>query len=107
MELLIQIVDHGPNLDNIKSGEVITIQPDGWGWTANELNNPNWRIVRAPILPTHAATLMRHHTSPDVTVRGQKYRRKAYLLDLALLPALNQGITPVNAGLIVAASKRQ
>ena len=86
MEILLAVTANGPAIDNIQAGEVITIQPDGWGWTDAELSNPNWHIISAPILPSHANTLLMAHTRIDLQVGGVKYPRKAYLLNLSAMP---------------------
>ena len=86
MELLVSLIDKSDAIDDVKAGEVITIQPDGWAWSEIELSHPHAQIISAPILNTHAQTLMRPHTMPQNWVRGTKYPRKAYLLDLTKLP---------------------
>ena len=87
MELLVSLIDKSDAIDDLKAGEVITIQPDGWKWSEIELSHPNAQIISAPILDSHAQTLMRPHTMPANMVRGVKYPRKAYLLDLSKLPS--------------------
>ena len=86
MEILIAVVDNGTELDGIKIGEVITIQPDGWAWTSAELTNPDWRIISAPILATSASTFMQEYISPQFRVSGMKYPRKKFLADLTAFP---------------------
>lgn len=86
MELIIQSVDHGPFVDSIKSGEVLAIRPDDWLWSPDELTNPNLRIVRAPILGTHAAILLSDHTPPNQRVHGITYPRRGYLIDFSKFP---------------------
>jgi len=76
MELLIALSARSNAIDDLQAGEVITIQPDGWPWSAIELAHPGAQIISAPILQSHAQTL----------TRGVKYPRKAYLLDLSKLP---------------------
>jgi hypothetical protein len=86
MELLVSLIDKGDAIDALRMGEVITIQPDGWGWSQIELTHPNAQIISAPILDSHAQTLMRPYAMPSTMVRGVKYPQKAYLLDLSKLP---------------------
>jgi hypothetical protein len=86
MELLIALSARSNAIDDLQAGEVITIQPDGWPWSAIELTHPGAQIISAPILQSHAQTLMHPHTLPHLRTRGVKYPRKAYLLDLSKLP---------------------
>lgn len=90
MELLVAIVDNGTAIDAIKAGEVITVQPDGWGWGSEELANANWRIISAPILGTHAEILQMGYILGELMVHGKTYPRKAYLLNLSALPNSSQ-----------------
>jgi hypothetical protein len=107
MELLVAVVDHGPDVDHIKKGEVITIQEDGWGWTEAELNNPNWRIIRSPIINTHAQSLMIYHTDPKQVGVGQRFPRKRNLLNVDALGSLPQGqIIEKSRGELMSANKR-
>jgi len=87
MELLVSLINKSDAIDDLRLGEVITIQPDGWNWSEIELSHPDAQIICAPIFQSHAQTLMRPHTIPSNTVRGVKYPRKAYLLDLGKLPS--------------------
>src|ERR1700688_4753711 len=86
MEILVSVVTVGPAVDNIQAGEVITVKPDGWGWSQTELSHPNAQIISAPILPTHANMLMMQHTRRSLRVGGITYPRKAYLIDMSTLP---------------------
>lgn len=54
MELLIRTAPKGDR----EPGHVISICPDGWGWSAAERANPEWRIVRVPLLPVEADALL-------------------------------------------------
>ena len=84
MEILVVIVARSDKIDDIQAGEVLTVQPDGHQWSL-ELSNPNWRIISAPILPTHANMLQILHTPSNLRVSGKKYPRKGYLLNLSTL----------------------
>lgn len=106
MELLIAVTDHGPEINHIKVGEVITCQPDGWGWTNAELNHPWWRIVRAPILPTHANTLIQQHTPLEFRNKIDRFPLKKYIIDLTKLGTLIPGgIVDVTNGQLISATK--
>lgn len=77
MEILVRIIDKDqpdPELEKMasKRGDVIAICPDGWPWSVAERTNPEWRIIRSPILQTHATTLL---TTPISSVVPQKVRR--------------------------------
>lgn len=85
MEMMVALVARSAAIDDVQAGEVMEIRPDGWEWSQAELANPNWQLISAPILNTHAATLMKPHSWGE-RVRGTRYPRKAYLLDLSLLP---------------------
>lgn len=63
MEILVRIIDKDqpdPDLAKMasKRGDVIAICPDGWPWSEAERTNPEWRIVRSPILQTHSEVLL-------------------------------------------------
>lgn len=34
----------------LKRGDIVTIQPDGWSWGLAEINNPEWRILKFPMI---------------------------------------------------------
>lgn len=59
-EVLLRVVDKvsdDPYRDAklTKRGDVITVQPDGWNWGAQELADPNWRILKLPNVPQATA----------------------------------------------------
>lgn len=83
MEVLVRVVDKGAALDCSKRGDVIAICPDGWAWSPAELTNPDWRIVRVPILQTTADALL---TTPQPTGGPQVQRRREYYVDFSQLP---------------------
>lgn len=92
-ELLVRVVDKvndDPYLDVqcTKRGDVIVVQPDGWVWGAEELKNPDWRIVQAPNISVSAATAF---LGPELDTDPQRpsrvLQRRAFKLDLSLLPA--------------------
>lgn len=80
MEVLIRVVDKGVAEDCSKAGDVISICPDGWAWSAAELENPDWRIVRVNILPVQAEAFLAK--SQIQTVK----RRREWKIDFSLLP---------------------
>lgn len=93
MEMLVWVNDKfvhpsdvGTPLDlyNYKAGDVITVQPDGWQWGSGEVNHPDWAIVCAPILPTHASTLTMHG-APQVPALNKQYPIRAHRLDVKAL----------------------
>lgn len=59
MEALVWVVDRGGieptnSVGTYYNGDVIVIKPDGWGWTATELNDPRWRLIRVPLTQAQA-----------------------------------------------------
>ena len=87
MEILIRVVDKGIAEDCSKAGDVVSVCPDGWAWSFAELTNPEWRIVRTPILQVSADAFLAKSTL--LTVK----RRREWKLDFALTsnPALFSG----------------
>ena len=66
MELLLRIVDSGPDIEHTKCGDVIVVQPDGWTWSPRELENPDWRIVKIPdLLGTEKEALLSNNLRID------------------------------------------
>ena len=80
MEALIRIVDKGVAEDCSKAGDVISICPDFWAWSAAELTNPDWRIVRVPILASDVDTMLAKSVISTVK------RRREYSVVFSLLP---------------------
>lgn len=83
MEVLIRIVDKSSDPLAMKRGGIVAICPDNWPWSAEELENPEWRIVRVNILQTTVdACLM-----VDVdAVTGLAKNKRKYYLNLAAVP---------------------
>lgn len=81
MEALIRVVDKGPNEDHSKAGDVIAICPDGWAWGTQELVNPDWRIIRVPILKAQADAFLSRANNPLVK------RRREWMIDFSKLPS--------------------
>lgn len=112
MEIIFLVADHGPLADNLKSGDVLHIAPDGWPWTIEELANPNWRIVRADILGTHERMLMMSYIQTHLRMSGKKYPHRKYRIDRSALPnpekytgSRIEAITDLQSGHIAAATK--
>lgn len=108
MEVLIRVVDKGVAEDCSKAGDVISICPNGWAWSPHELSNPEWRIVRVPILQANADAFLARSAIAGVT------RRREWKIDFSLLPnpALFTGtrteqITALTRPQVVAAAVRK
>lgn len=83
MEILCRIVDKGPGDDCSKRGDIISVQPDGWAWSNEELTNPDWRIIAVDsLLNTDRDSMLacRH----DYPVG--KFRKREWFLDFSKLP---------------------
>lgn len=108
MEVLIRVVDKGPNEDHSKAGDVISVCPDGWQWSPAELTNPDWRIIRVPILQTQADAFLSRANNPLVK------RRREWTIDFSKLPdpamftgpRTNQVIALTRAQIVKAAVKK-
>lgn len=87
MEVLIRIVDKSSDPLAMKRGDVITICRDNWPWSAEELQNPEWRIVSVNILQTTADTCLMHDI--DAVTKALRKKRK-YRLNLDALPNASQ-----------------
>lgn len=108
MEALIRVVDKGPGEDHSKAGDVIAVCPDGWQWSSAELTNPDWRIIRVPLLQTQADAFLARANNPLVK------RRREWTIDFGKMPkpALFKGartqpiIQLTRAQVVAAASKK-
>lgn len=88
MELLIRIVDKQQKDEKLaplasKAGDVIAICPDGWQWSKREQENPDWRIVKSPILAVEKEALLAPKVVKDVLTA-----RRATRIDIAAITAL-------------------
>jgi hypothetical protein len=63
-----------------QAGDVIAICPDGWAWSEAELTNPDWRIVRAPLLPIECVALLAS-SLPEALVKRRRMKRLALAAD--------------------------
>ncbi len=100
MELAVRIKDK-PGSSG-KAGEVIEILPDSADWGRLGSVHPDWRIVRSPILGSHASQLML--SSP-----GRASYRDWYL-DLSKMPDLAKGhpkILSIPARVLVTATVKR
>lgn len=84
MEILVRVVDKHPivSMDyeaSSQRGDVIAVCPNGHPWSPAELTNPDWRIIRAPILQAEADALL--SKSQDATVK----RRREWKINLDAL----------------------
>jgi len=91
-EMLIRVVDKvndDPYLDAkcTKRGDVITVQPDGWGWSRAELRNPDWRIIKIPgVTVIEAESFLGAEMDADPANPSQVLQRRAFRLDVDALP---------------------
>lgn len=88
-ELLVRVVDKtnpdDPYLDAqlTKRGDVICVQPDDWLWGVEELENPDWRIIKLPgIGVDELASLLAPEIDADPLKPSRMLQRRAYRLDL-------------------------
>lgn len=88
MELLIRVVDKPGAPDNplvSAAGDVIAICPDGWAWSEAELTNPEWRIVKCPLLAIERDALLA--SSPAEALVKRRRVKRLGLADHPLLKA--------------------
>ena len=93
-ELLLRVVDKvGADLYTdcqlLKRGDVVVIVPDGWHWGTEERTNPEWRILKLPLIDS--AQLQQFLAPEPVTdpARASRTRlRRGWKLDVdARLPS--------------------
>lgn len=95
-EILVRVVDKtnpDPYLDVgcTKRGDVIAVVEDGWGWGAEELRNPEWRIVKLPNVPAAMAqNFLAGEVDTDPARPSRMLRKRAIHLDLASFPKAAQ-----------------
>jgi len=87
-ELLIRIVDKvNPNdpaldLQCLKRGDVVTIGEDGWGWSAKELANSDWKVMYFPGASMSAAQSYLAPELPNGPDDLSPKRRRAFAFNL-------------------------
>lgn len=100
-ELLVRIVDksnpNDPQLDAKchKRGDVVSIQPDGWAWSALEKSAPWWRIIKIPgaTIEDLSAFLAEEPGDP---VTNKLLRKRAFSFDLDAYSADMKVTIPTN-----------
>jgi hypothetical protein len=89
-EFLIRVVDKDVPSDpdgnrlRPRMGDVVTVQPDGWPWSAKERTETFWRIVRVPGLSVDAAT---DWLDSLFDAKGDMVYRRARYANFSLLPS--------------------
>lgn len=93
-EFLIRVKDKGSDPDPVKDaliskrGHVIACQPDGWGWTKAEQDNPEWVIVKMPGVDPSEYASMIASVNDGTQPLNPTLARRAFSFDLARLPEL-------------------
>lgn len=87
-EFLVRIQDKissDPYLDSkcLKRGDVVAIQPDGWAWGLAEINNPEWRILKFPLISIkNTSPFMAPEFNTDPANPSYVLRKRAFAIDL-------------------------
>lgn len=88
-EALIRVVDKANPGDPYKdcklskAGDIITVQDDGWSWGSEELQNPDWRIVKFTAVPlSQALAFLDPEADTDVAHPSRMLRRRKFGFDL-------------------------
>lgn len=118
-EMLVMKVDKvnaDPVLDPSlpKAGYVITVQNDGWPWSAEELNHPRWTIVKVPgakvsdmdklMLSEQAQLLSVNPLDPKADPAVNKaLRQRAFALNIAALPSKTLAVADVTSATVALA----
>lgn len=96
-ELLVRVKDKGSDPDPAKDaliskrGHVIACQPDGWGWTKAERENPDWVIIKIPGTDPgdYMAMMAPAMKSAPLPADGSTMvARRAFSFDLSKLPGV-------------------
>lgn len=78
MRLVIAIKDKdGGGIDSYKRGDVLEACPDGWVWSAEELNNKDWLFVDSQLLKIEADALKSPYKAeplPNEILPTRKFR---------------------------------
>lgn len=88
MEALVWVVDRGgvepsTSVGTYYNGDVIIIKPDGWGWSAGELAESRWRVIRVPISQAQSDLYTAFSAK---NVAGHQWKRQYKLNWSALTP---------------------
>lgn len=111
MELLVRLIDRSEHEADSKRGDVVTAQPDGWGWSQAERTNPDWMIIKVAGMLATDSDALTHVAAPRQN--GRFRRREWHInLDSALLsgrcawPRSSESIT-VARGALSASMRRK
>lgn len=91
-EALLRVVDKVNsdfylNIKCLKRGDVVTICPDGWEWSHEELTNPDWRIIKLPNVSIEALSqLTVPEMPPDSINQYRTLHRRKYRINIDALP---------------------
>lgn len=91
-EMLVMAVDKfnpDPYLDakQYKRGDVVCVQPDGWGWGKEELANPLFRIIKVPgVSVADALVFAESEVDIDPLNPSRMLQARVHKLDLDALP---------------------
>jgi hypothetical protein len=93
-ELLVRVIDKvnadDPYLDAqcTKRGDVIVAVPDGWEWGRAELDDPQYSIVRVPLVPLAVGeSFLGREFNTNPSAPSRMLQRRAFRLDIDALPA--------------------
>jgi hypothetical protein len=64
-------------------GDVIVVCADGWAWSAAELTNPDWRIIKLPnVTVSQVDGFLGPEFDTDPAHPSRMLRRRAFMLDI-------------------------
>ena len=77
-EIVIRITEHQHSTAetagvHLQPGDIVDVQDNGWQWTTNELNNPDWRFVSLPTLSKDQMNFMTSSDKTDSLLRKRKW----------------------------------
>lgn len=72
----------GEHVGRPDRGGVTCVKPDGWQWGREEIQSPNWRIVKLPGVPVSA---IEHLTQRLQAADGKSIERYKYTINLTAL----------------------
>ena len=82
-EILLRVVDKGPSDITSKAGDVLSVCPDSWAWSTEELTNPAWRIVSVNVLQSTIDAVL---TPGNDAVTGRQKRLRDWTVDFTKAP---------------------